>query len=212
MAFADHKNRDLSNNGRGRSYGGDYGLDDDADLDDVTWEEGSQDVVEGAGSKNYWGVQARTSAIPRVQLTGLYKRSYTDAEYNYPDPEAYCSFWFQVGHYAWAKLRVDPFDNTILTLRGKYEDEDVYGDQGSRYVEGYLQLSQKLPKKLKVGLRGTINRDLEDPESPWEAPCESAGAPDLCGSCICEDEEIQDDLASELSTEGLLQLTVEWRF
>jgi hypothetical protein len=212
VAFADHKNRDLSNNGRGRSYGGDYGLDDDADLDDVTWEEGSQDVVEGAGSKNYWGVQARTSAIPRVQLTGLYKRSYTDAEYNYPDPEAYCSFWFQVGHYAWAKLRVDPFDNTILTLRGKYEDEDVYGDQGSRYVEGYLQLSQKLPKKLKVGLRGTINRDLEDPESPWEAPCESAGAPDLCGSCICEDEEIQDDLASELSTEGLLQLTVEWRF
>jgi len=212
VGFADHKNRDLANNGRNREYGGEWGLDDDADLGDVTYEEGSYDHIEGAGAKNYWGVQLRTSAIPRVQITGLYKRSYTDAGYFYPDPEAYCDYWYQVGHYAWAKLRVDPFDSTVLTLRGKYEDEDVYGDQGGRYVEGYLQLMQKFPHKLKLGLRGTINRDLEDPESPWEAPCASAGAPDLCGSCICDESSVQDDLSTELDTEGLVQLTVEWRF
>jgi hypothetical protein len=212
VGYADHKNRDLSNNGRTRDYGGTWGIDEDADLGDITYEEGSYDVVEGAGARNYWGVQLRTEVIPMVQLTGMYRRAYTDAGYFYPDPDAYCDYWYQVGHYAWAKLRVDPFDSTILTLRGKYEDEDVYGDQGSRYVEGYLQLSQKLPHKLKLGLRGTINRDLEDPESAWEAPCASAGAPDLCGSCICEEESVEDDLSTALDTEGLLQLTVEWRF
>ena len=212
VGFADHKNRDLSNNGRNREYGGEWGIDEDADLGDVTYEEGSSSIIEGAGAKNYWGAQLRTDAIPRVQLTGLYKRSYTDAGYFYPDPDAYCDYWYQVGHYAWAKVRVDPWDSTILTLRGKYEDEDVYGDQGGRYVEGYLQLTQKLPHKLKVGLRGTINHDLEDPESPFEAPCASAGAPDLCGSCICDESSVQDDLSTELDTEGLVQLTVEWRF
>ncbi len=212
VGFADHKNRDLSNNGRNREYGGEWGLDEDADLGDVTYEEGAYDVIEGAGSKNYWGVQLRTTSLPLVQVTALYKRSYTDAGYFYPDPDAYCDYWYQVGHYAWAKLRIDPWDSTILTLRGKYEDEDVYGDQGARYVEGYLQLSQKLPQKVKLGLRGTINRDLQDPESPWEAPCASAGAPDLCGSCICDESSVEDDLSSELDTEGLVQLTVEWRF
>ena len=212
VGFADHKNRDLSNNGRNREYGGEWGLDDDADVGDVTYEEGSESIIEGAGAKNYWGVQLNTTAIPRVQLTALYKRIYTDSGYFYPDPEAYCDYWYQVGHYTWAKIRIDPWDSTILTLRGKYEDEDVYGDQGGRYVESYVQLSQKLPHKLKVGLRGTINRDLEDPESDWEAPCSSAGAPDLCGSCICDESSVQDDLSTELDTEGLVQLTVEWRF
>jgi hypothetical protein len=212
VGFADHKNRDLANNGRNREYGGDWGIDETADLGDVTYEEGSLSIIEGAGAKNYWGAQLRTDAIPRVQLTGLYKRSYTDAGYFYPDPEAYCDYWYQVGHYAWAKIRIDPFDSTALSLRAKYEDEDVYGDQGGRYVEGYLQLMQTLPHKVKIGLRGTINRDLEDPESPWEAPCASAGAPDLCGSCICDESSVQDDLSTELDTEGLVQLTVEWRF
>lgn len=212
VGFADHKNRDLANNGRNRDYGGDWGIDDDADLGDVTYEEGTYDVIEGAGARNYWGVQLRTDAIPRVSVTALYKRIYTDAGYFYPDPDAYCDYWYQVGHYTWAKLRVAPFDSTSVTLRAKYEDEDVYGDAGARYVEGYLQVYQKLPHKLKIGLRGTINRELSDPESYWEAPCESAGAPDLCGSCICEQETVQDDLSTDLDTEGLVQLTVEWRF
>ncbi len=212
VGFADHKNRDLSNNGRNREYGGDWGIDEDSDSSEVTYDDVTYDVIEGAGARNYWGVQIRTDAIPRVSMTALYKRIYTDSGYFYPDPDAYCSYWYQVGHYAWAKLRFDPADSTAVTLRAKYEDEDVYGDQGSRYVEGYLQVYQKLPHKLKIGLRGTVNHELEDPESEWEAPCNAAGAPDLCGSCICEEETVQDDLSTELDTEGLLQLTVEWRF
>ncbi len=212
VGFADHKNRDLANNGRNREYGGDWGLDEDADTD-VVVEEGSYDIIEGAGARNYWGTQLRTQLIPRATFTALYKRIYTDSGYFYPDPEAYCDYWYQVGHYTWAKLRVAPWQSTALTLRAKYEDEDVYGDQGSRYVEAYFQLDQKLPRKLKFALRGTVNKPLTDPESDWEAPCSSAGAPDLCGSCSCtEDESIEDDLSSELTPEGLVQFTMEWRF
>lgn len=212
-AFGDHKNRDLANNGRSRDYGGDWTLDEDADLGDIDYEESLDGVIEGAGSKWYWGAQANTTVIPRVGLTALYKRTYTDSAYLYPDPQAYCDYWFQVGHYAWAKLRVDPFDKTSLTLRGKYEDEDVYGDQGARYVEAYAQASQAFPHKIKVGLRGTIEHDMDDPRSAFEAPCASAGAPDLCDSCVCDESAgVDDTLATELKTTGLVQLTVEWRF
>ena len=215
MGFAQHVNRDLAHNGRNMEYGGDFTLYDEYGLDEPGFDVLLDDteVVEGAGTKNYYGAQLKLGFIPRTKITMLYKRTYTDAGYWYPGWEdgTFCDYWFQTGHYAWFKIRVKPVDATAITLRGRYEDEDVHGDKGSRYVEGYLQVDQKLPKRVKVALRGTLYQDLTDPENTWEGTCDSAGAPDLCGSCICEDDT---DSTSEedLKTKGMVWASVEWRF
>ena len=218
MLYADHKNRDLANNGRARVYGGDwtdygeYGLDEPADFIDIR---DDVDIIEGAGARNYAGTQVRWTPLRPLTLTATYKRIYTDTAYWYPgnDPGEFCEYWFQVGHYAWAKVKIKPSDSTVITLRGRYEDEDVRGAKGRRYTEGYLQVSQKLPKKIKLSLRGTLVYDMADPENAWRGTCESSGAPDLCGTCVCEDDDTAgDDAGTETRTQGYLWATVDWRF
>jgi len=216
IVLADHRNRDLANNGRTREYGGDYidyseyGADIDQPRIDQLIDE-SFEVIEGAGSKNYWGTQLKVNALPRTKLTAYYKRTYTDEGYLYPAwDDGYCDYWYMIGHYVWFKAQVKPIDATSITLRGRYEDEDVHGSKGLRYVEGYLQVDQKLPKRIKVGVRGMMMRDLNDPDAEFKDPCNRAGAPDLCGTCVCED--IEDTEETELKTKGMVWVTLDWRF
>ncbi|MBN2799022.1 MAG: helix-hairpin-helix domain-containing protein [Deltaproteobacteria bacterium] len=219
LAFVDHKNRDLANNGRTRVYGGDwidssdYGLDDLGDVDLSPRDD--TEITEGAGASNYFGGQLVYAPSHKVRLSAFYKRRYTDASYWYPavDPDAFCEYWFQVGHYGWLKAQVSPTDSTTLTLRGRYEDEDVHGSKGNRVAEGYLALTQQLPKRLYLSTRATLIKNLDDPENAWKGTCESAGAPDLCGSCVCE--ESADNLttdAAPLTTQGMFWVTLDWRF
>jgi len=213
VALADHKNRHIGINERSGEYGGDWVDPAYEDYDPLELDDGYDDVVEGAGSKNYWGAQLRSEAIPRTTLTAFYKRIYEDAAYWYPaqSEDAYCEYWYQVGHYTWAKLQFKPTDNTWISARFRYEDEDVHGSKGEHDIETYLQIDQKLPKKIKLALRGTLVHELSDPEADWWGPCQAAGAPDLNGSCIDASDAIE-ALAEELENDILVQFTFEWRF
>lgn len=216
MVFADNKNRDLAHNGRTRDYGGEWV---DGDLEDsgetVVTPRDDLDITEGAGASRYGGAQLSVAPARWARFSAFYKRRYTDASYWYPatDPDAFCEYWFQVGHYGWLRAEVSPTASTTLTLRGRYEDEDVYGDKGARTAEGYVALSQQLPHRLRLSTRATVLRTLSDPENTWEGTCESAGAPDLCGSCVCDEAGVDGTAAAEpLTTQGLLWVNLDWRF
>lgn len=215
VGFADHKDRSLADKGRALEYGGDY-LSEDEYSEEEYEEEGDNPettVVEGAGSKNYWGTQIKFDLIPMTTLTGFYKRVYEDAGYLYPIDSTHCDFWFQTGHYYWFKVQFKPIDATSISARFKYQDEDVNGDKGDRYIESYLQLDQKLPKKIKISLRGTLGKDLEDPESEWAGYCSNNGEPEMSGSCVCEDcSEAISEGEKDNPYYGLIYATAEWRF
>ncbi len=225
--FGDRKDRDLSKSGRGMEYGGESwaevygdssGYSDASTVYDTTDESyyetvTEEDYSEYAGTKSYVGVQLKAELIPRTTLSGLYKRIYEDAAYLYPFAEDYCDYWFQVGHYWWVKAKLSITASTALTLRYRYEDEDLYGDSGARYVEGYAQLDQKLPRRMKFLLRGTLGRDLADPESWWEGWCDQGSLvspDDVCGSSSGDSGDAP--LAEAGPLYGQVKATFEWRF
>ncbi|HJN77855.1 MAG TPA: helix-hairpin-helix domain-containing protein [Myxococcota bacterium] len=209
-AFADYKNRDLSRNGRGYVYGGEY----DAfaeysgeDLDDI-------EVTDRAGIRTTWGGEVRNESLRVLTLTAFYKRYYEDTGLLYPtlDGIGPCEYWFQIGQYVWVKAQVKPTPNTGLQWRVKYLDDSVHGSHGERYVESYLQLDQKLPeRRVRLSVRGTVGKNLADPEADWADACSRAGLPELEGSCVATDTN-DNELAEPGSLYGLVRASVEWRF
>ena len=202
VAFAQHRNRNLAVNGRTRIYGGEfegeyYG---DAVGDELTsTDEGAVDAdpTERAGSREDVGLQVKVDSVPRTSITAFYKRFYEDAGLVYPDDGGPCVPWYQIGQYTWFKVRVKATDDTALTARLRYVDEDVYGSLGDRQVEGYLQVDQKLPKKVKVSVRGTLGRDLVDPTAEWKDACDRGGSPELNGTCVATVVESDTEIVRE---------------
>ena len=72
-------------------------------------------------------------------------------------------------------------------------------------------MDQKLPKRTKIGLRGTLGRDLLEEPSEWDAWCESAGIMDKSDACGVDDSD-SDDVAVAEKPYGLVWATFEWRF
>lgn len=225
--FGDFKDRDLAKHGDDMVYGGDeysevYGEDydeyqdwqDEPTLTDEEDPETSFDsYTDYRGHKFYWGLQAQTTVVPRTTLTALYKRSYEQDQYAFPKEDlSGCEYWYWVGHYAWVKARVAATSTTIATLRFRYEDEDAYGDSGARFYEAYLQLDQKLPKKTKVSLRGTLGQDLDDPASDWEDWCSTGGEISKDEVCGTGSSESTDVATVDKTPYGLVWATFEWRF
>lgn len=175
--FADRVDRDLARTGRDKVYGGEFELDELAEPD--------PDNVDREGTRNQFGVQTQVDLIPRVRLSGYYRRVYEDAALLWPNAGEPCFFWYQIGHYTWLRVQVDPIDATRVSARVRYMDEDVHGSLGDRFVEGYLQIDQKLPRRIKLTARGTVRWDLYDPEAPWKEGCEATDVP-LNGTCVVE--------------------------
>lgn len=214
-AMADHRNRDLANNGRTRIYGGDYAdqFADAGDFDeDVTVITDDTNIVDGAGSRNYWALQTRFSLIPATQLELFYRRVYEDAGLVYPQGGEICEPGFQIGTASWAKVRVKPTDSTTLTARWRYWDDDVHGSKGDRFTDGYLQAQQKINKTWSATLRGGLRFDLVDLPAEWADACKLVGRPDLeaaCGVTVDTDTALS---AAKKKPEALILATVEARF
>ena len=97
-----------------------------------------------------------------------------------------------------------------MTWRVRYRDEDIYGSRGEHNLESYLQVDQKLPKRLKLSLRGTLGRDLADPAAEWAEACDRAGVPELEGTCVVTDSE--PDEIERNKPYGMIWGTAEVRF
>ncbi len=209
--FAEVKNRDLSRNGRGRIYGGDY--DEFEGLSEEDYE--VLEVTERAGAKKTWGLETWYFDIPNVNLAAFYKRFYEDTGLLYPtlDGVGPCEAWYQIGHYTWFKAKVWVLDDTAITGRVKYLDESVHSSHGDRYLESYLQLDQRLPeKRVRISLRGTLGQDLADDAADWADECSRAGLPATTGSCVSSDSDSDTTTAEPGAPYGILRATAEWRF
>lgn len=216
VGFVQHRNRNLAVNDRTRVYGGDFedeylGDSVGEDLVDETDLSGEADPIDRAGARNDVGVQIDVDKVPKTSITAFYKRYYEDAGLLYPADGEPCEPWFQIGQYTWLKVRYLPVDETALTWRLRYRDDDLYGSRGDRQLESYLQVDQKLPKRVKVSARGTIGKDLLDQPSEWEAACESGGQPELDGTCVVEDTETALDTERE-KPYGAIWVSAEMRF
>jgi len=212
-AFGTYRNRDLANNGRTRIYGGDYTDNHfgDGGFDTQAFDDPTGTVVDGAGSRTTAGVQLRYDGVPGLRLEGLYKRSYEDAGLLYPNGGEPCYAWFQIGHYGWVRARYQVSLETALTARVRYVDEDVWGSLGDRDLEGYLQLDQTFPRRIKLSARATVGSHLDDAPASWADACESGYTPELEGTCVADvvpDDEIQEGTGLY----GLAQLRLEMRF
>lgn len=191
VLYGQHRDRNLAVGGRTRVYGGDYDEYDDSVGEDLSSTTTSTDTsstdadpVDRAGARNDLGLQVDTKLVPRTSLSAFYRRTYEDAGLLYPDDGGPCVPWFQIGQYTWFKARYSPVDGTTLTLRVRYRDDDIYGSLGDDQVESYLQVEQKLPHKVKVTVRGTLGKDLDDAASPWKDACDAGGEPQLDGTCV----------------------------
>lgn len=216
VLYAQHRNRNLAVNDRTRIYGGSYedeylGDSLGEDLTTDTTADEALDPVDRAGSRNDLGVQVDVDKVPRTSITAFYRRTYEDAGLLYPDDGGPCVPWFQIGQYTWMKVRYTPIDDTALTLRVRYRDDDIYGSLGDRQVESYLQVEQKLPKRVKVAVRGTIGRDLVDEASAWDESCEAGGSPVLDGTCVVDESALETEIVRE-KPYGALWASAELRF
>lgn len=204
MAYVQHRNRNLAVNGRSRVYGGEFesefygdAVGDELTTTDTSTLDAEASPTDRAGSREDVGAQVRVDKLPLTSITVFYKRYYEDAGLLYPNEGEPCYPWYQIGQYTWFKVRVKPTDNTALTARLRYVDDDIYGSLGDRQVEGYLQVDQKLPKKVKVALRGTLGRDLVDAEAAWEDACDSGGTPELSGTCVVDAAAAETEIVRE---------------
>lgn len=215
VVYGQHRNRNLAVNDRTRVYGGDF---EDADLGDAVGEELASeetsvelDPIDRAGARNDVGIQIDVDKIPRTSVTAFYRRTYEDAGLLYPNDGEPCEPWFQIGQYTWLKVRYTPVDTTALTLRLRYRDDDIYGSLGDHQVESYLQVEQKLPRRVKVAVRGTIGRDLADAPSAWDESCEAGGSPVLDGTCVVDESALETETVRE-KPYGALWASAELRF
>ena len=209
--FAEVKNRDLSRNGRGFIYGGDYDEFEGLSEDDLEVLE----VTDRAGAKKTWGFEGWYFDIPSVNLAAFYKRFYEDTGMLYPTLEGVgpCEYWYQIGHYTWFKARVWVLEDTALTGRVKYLDESVHSSHGDHYLESYLQLDQRLPEqRVRVSLRGTLGKNLADPAAEWADACSRAGLPATEGSCVISDSDTDTTSAEPGTLYGIVRASAEWRF
>jgi hypothetical protein len=221
MLFGDYRDRDLSTRGRGYKYGGEWEDPETAGDTDPGYEytgapvtdpsEYPTDYLDQRGTKQYFGTQLTVDAIPRTTLSFFYKRIYEDTALYWPT-ETGCAPWWLIGHYTWVKVRVQPTSKTTISARFRYQDDSIYTTTGDRYHESYLQIDQKLPKRVKVSLRGTLHKDLDDATADWVDPCkdfEHYQPPTDDGGCVVDSTPTTTD---SKKPEGLVWASVEWRF
>ncbi|MCB9798078.1 MAG: hypothetical protein H6741_35825, partial [Alphaproteobacteria bacterium] len=178
-----------------------------------------EELVDGAetdraGTRNQLGVQAQLDAIPGLRLSAYYRRVYEDAGLLYPTSASTpCEYWYQIGQYTWLTARYKPVDNTIITARGRYMDEDVHGSKGDRFLEGYLEVAQSFPgPRVKLAVRGTLHADLPDASAEWTDACDRNGDPLLEGTCVVEPVLGDGIDAGETKLQGMAWLKAEVRF
>ncbi len=163
------KDKDLSLDGRSRCYQGGSGacwegVPVDEEVVDSSFEDDYVGTIvdssEGNGVRTQLGLRVKTTALPRVQVIGFYKRTYMDDHYLYLFPDGTLDYGWRVGQQVWGKIKVSPLRDTFVTLRLRYVDEDVYGDKGERLWDGYLEVARRVPRKYRYSLRYMIARGL----------------------------------------------------
>ena len=210
--YAKRTDQNLSSSGRGNTYGGDTDeLYEDAQTESGTYD--LTDATERSGTRNFSGLMVRAVPVKPLDLSALYQRTWTDQALLYPTEAGICEYWYQIGHYTWFKARYKVVDNTTLTWRIRYRDDDIHGSRELRQLDNYLQVDKKLPKRWKLVSRGFIGWDLADPEAEFKGYCDRQGAPELAGTCVA-DPSASDEAAEEPTAKrfAYIWLSAEKRF
>lgn len=212
VVFGQHKNQNLAVNDRSRVYGGEVELEDE-DSDELYVDEQTveTDPIDRSGSRNTVGLEARTRHVKNTILSAHYKRYYEDAGLVYPNDGGLCIPWYQIGYYTWFKVQVDPVESTQVSARVRYRDDDIYGSLDDHQLETYLQITAKLPKRVKLSARGTLGWDLADPAAPWDAACDAAEQPTLDGTCVVDVSTLETNV-EESQKYGAAWIGAEVRF
>ena len=205
-AYGRATNRDLSRNGRGFEYGGEWAEDEEGEVEYVSTS------TERAGARYVAGTQVDSQPIAPLKLSALYQRTYEDAGILYPSAGGgFCEPWFQIGQYTWFKARYQIIAPTAVTARVRYRDEDVHGSLGDHETDVYLQVDQRLAPRAKLATRGQVGWELPDAPAEFKEYCDDGGAPDLEGTCraLVEDDE---DPGEKAKPYAVVWVSVEVRF
>ncbi|MEE2828760.1 MAG: helix-hairpin-helix domain-containing protein [Myxococcota bacterium] len=173
-AFTTATNQNLAVNGRQHRYGGSF----DEELagfysDDVLLEQLDEQgglVMERAGERYSVGGALRAEKKKVGYATIRYRRTWEDTGKEVEVSSQSCQLRMQQGHSVRFNGRLTPTKTTTIGGSVLYYDSDVqggrgYGIHGDHAVFGYLQVEQKIARKVKFRLRGGVGRRLPDPPS-----------------------------------------------
>lgn len=213
-----YKDKDLSVVGRNRNYTS--GTEESyANLDALEGEDpdatppptdSTTHTDEPNGARASLALQAATTLVRGLSLEATYKRTYTDASYHYYDVYCTDTYGWQVGQDIWLRARYALKDGLRLSSRLRYLDEDVYGDAGTRQLEGYLQGAWR-KKGLGFSLRYGFRTDLKDEPMGITTYCETSGDPNCPADNPASSSNLSSDTA-DLTMTHIIQATFETKF
>ena len=170
-AAATATNQNLALNGREYAYGGSFDPElagfysNPEDLLEL------EDNIDRAGERFTLATSVRIEKKKVGYATLRYYRTWTDNDKRVPFSEQSCQLGMQQGHSVRFTGRITPGKTTTLGGSVLYSDVDIQGSRGGsgqfgdHSVYGYLQVEQKVAKKVKFRLRGGVGRRLPDPPS-----------------------------------------------
>lgn len=175
-------NQNLTLNGREYSYGGSFdpelagfysNPEELLDLDDS---------IDRAGERFSLGTSVRIEGKKIGYATLRYYRTWTDNGKQVPFSAQSCQLGMQQGHSVRLTGRLKPTKTTTVGGSVLYYDVDTQGGRGGsgqfgdRALFGYLQIEQKVARKVKFRLRGGVGRRLPDVPSACDQ-ADAAGLP-----------------------------------
>jgi hypothetical protein len=165
-------NQNLVLNGRDQVYGGEF--DPELAGSYSTPEDLIEDLnirVDRAGEKYSLSTSVRFEGKKVGHATVRYSRSWTDNNKTVAFSEQSCQLAMQQAQSIRFTGRVKPTKTTTIAGSAVYSDGDTQGGRsnggtyGGHSVYGYLQVEQKVAKKVKFRLRGAVGRRLPNPPS-----------------------------------------------
>jgi hypothetical protein len=167
-AAATATNQNVALNGREYTYGGSFdpelagfysSPEDLLELDDN---------IDRAGERFTLGTAMRVEKKKVGYATLRYYRTWTDTGKQVAFSDQSCQLGMQQGHSVRFTGRLTPTKTTTVGGSVLYYDVDTQGGRGGsgqfgdHSVFGYLQVEQKIAKKVKFRLRGGVGRRLPD--------------------------------------------------
>ena len=166
-------NQNLALNGREQLYGGEFDPEFVGSYSNP--EELLADLsssVDRAGEKYSLSTSVRFEGKKIGHATIRYSRSWTDNNKTVAFSEQSCQLAMQQGQSIRFTGRLKPTKTTTIAGSAVYAETDTQGSRSTsgglysgQYVFGYLQVEQKIAKKVKFRLRGGVGRLLPNPPS-----------------------------------------------
>ena len=175
-------NQNLALNGREYTYGGTFDPELAGFYSNPEELLEQDDNIDRAGERFSLGTAVRVEGKKIGHATVRYNRTWTDNGKQVPFSEQSCQLGMQQGHSVRFTGRLHPTKTTTLGGSVLYSDSDTQGGRGGggqfgdHSVFGYVQLEQKVARKVKFRLRGGVGRRLPDPPSACDQ-ADDAGLP-----------------------------------